>query len=285
MKELLENPLITQLIDISFKEDIGDGDHTSLACIDKSEKGKSIIVAKENGILAGVELAEYIFKKVDSDLKVSQLFADGDLIHVGDIVLEISGSSQSILTAERTVLNFMQRLSGVASQTKKYVDVLNGLHTRIIDTRKTTPGMRLLEKWAVKIGGGANHRIGLYDMILIKDNHVDFSGGISNAIERVQKYLISKNLNLKIEIETRSLDEVRQVIDKGGVHRIMLDNFTPELISEALAIIDGKYETEASGGITLQTLKQFAETGVDYVSSGALTHSVKSIDLSLRAVK
>ena len=285
MKELLENPLITQLIDISFKEDIGDGDHTSLACIDKSEKGKSIIVAKENGILAGVELAEYIFKKVDSDLKVSQLFADGDLIHVGDIVLEISGSSQSILTAERTVLNFMQRLSGVASQTKKYVDVLNGLHTRIIDTRKTTPGMRLLEKWAVKIGGGANHRIGLYDMILIKDNHVDFSGGISNAIERVQKYLVSKNLNLKIEIETRSLDEVRQVIDKGGVHRIMLDNFTPELISEALAIIDGKYETEASGGITLQTLKQFAETGVDYVSSGALTHSVKSIDLSLRAVK
>ena len=285
MKKLLENPLITQLIDISFKEDIGDGDHTSLACIDKSEKGKSIIIAKENGVLAGVELAEYIFKKVDSDLKVSQLFADGDLIHVGDIVLEISGSSQSILTAERTVLNFMQRLSGVASQTKKYVDVLNGLHTRIIDTRKTTPGMRLLEKWAVKIGGGANHRIGLYDMILIKDNHVDFSGGISNAIERVQKYLVSKNLNLKIEIETRSLDEVRQVIDKGGVHRIMLDNFTPELISEALAIIDGKYETEASGGITLQTLKQFAETGVDYVSSGALTHSVKSIDLSLRAVK
>ncbi|MEI6507919.1 MAG: carboxylating nicotinate-nucleotide diphosphorylase [Bacteroidota bacterium] len=285
MKELLENPLITQLIDISFKEDIGDGDHTSLACIDKSEKGKSIIVAKENGVLAGVELAEYIFKKVDSDLKVSQLFADGDLIHVGDIVLEISGSSQSILTAERTVLNFMQRLSGVASQTKKYVDVLNGLHTRIIDTRKTTPGMRLLEKWAVKIGGGANHRIGLYDMILIKDNHVDFSGGISNAIDRVQKYLISKNLNLKIEIETRSLDEVRQVIDKGGVHRIMLDNFTPELIREALVIIEGKYETEASGGITLQTLKQFAETGVDYVSSGALTHSVKSIDLSLRAVK
>lgn len=284
MEDLLNNQLVQQLIDISFAEDIGDGDHTSLATINANETGKSIIVAKDSGIIAGLMLVEYIFKKVDSNLVVHLLKKDGDAVSYGDVVLEVTGSSRSMLTAERTVLNFIQRLSGVASLTSKYVAELKGLHTQILDTRKTTPGMRLLEKYAVKVGGGANHRIGLYDMILIKDNHVDFSGGIANAIARTQKYLQDNNLNLKIEIETRSLEEVKQVLDIGGVHRIMLDNFSPELLREAVKLIDGKHETEASGGITLQTLRSYAETGVDFISSGALTHSVKAMDLSMRAV-
>jgi nicotinate-nucleotide pyrophosphorylase (carboxylating) len=284
MEDLLNNQLVQQLIDISFAEDIGEGDHTSLATINADENGKSIIVAKDNGIIAGLLLVEYIFKKVDANLVVRLLKKDGDAVSYGDVVLEVTGSSRSMLTAERTVLNFIQRLSGVASLTSKYVAELNGLHTQILDTRKTTPGMRLLEKYAVKVGGGANHRIGLYDMILIKDNHVDFSGGIANAIARTQKYLQDNNLNLKIEIETRSLEEVKQVLDIGGVHRIMLDNFSPDLLREAVKLIDGKYETEASGGITLQTLRSYAETGVDFISSGALTHSVKAMDLSMRAV-
>lgn len=284
MKALLENPLVTQLIELAFAEDIGEGDHTSLACIDRDATGKSIIVAKEDGILVGVQLAEMIFKKVDASLEVKQLFADGARINNRDVVMEISGRSQSMLTAERTVLNFMQRLSGVATQTARYVEQLKGLKTKILDTRKTTPGMRLLEKWAVKVGGGENHRTGLYDMILIKDNHVDFAGGIPQAIDKTHAYLAAKGLDLKIEIETRSLAEVQQVLDKGGVHRIMLDNFSPALIKEAAALIGGKYETEASGGITLQTLREYAEAGVDYISSGALTHSVKSLDLSMRAV-
>lgn len=284
MEDLLNNQLVQQLIDISFAEDIGEGDHTSLATINADENGKSIIVAKDNGIIAGLLLVEYIFKKVDANLVVRLLKIDGDAVSYGDVVLEVTGSSRSMLTAERTVLNFIQRLSGVASLTSKYVVELNGLHTQILDTRKTTPGMRLLEKYAVKVGGGANHRIGLYDMILIKDNHVDFSGGIANAIARTQKYLQDNNLNLKIEIETRSLEEVKQVLDIGGVHRIMLDNFSPDLLREAVKLIDGKYETEASGGITLQTLRSYAETGVDFISSGALTHSVKAMDLSMRAV-
>lgn len=284
MEDLLNNQLVQQLIDISFAEDIGEGDHTSLATINADENGKSIIVAKDNGIIAGLLLVEYIFKKVDANLVVHLLKTDGDAVSYGDVVLEVTGSSRSMLTAERTVLNFIQRLSGVASLTSKYVAELNGLHTQILDTRKTTPGMRLLEKYAVKVGGGANHRIGLYDMILIKDNHVDFSGGIANAIARTQKYLQDNNLNLKIEIETRSLEEVKQVLDIGGVHRIMLDNFSPDLLREAVKLIDGKYETEASGGITLQTLRSYAETGVDFISSGALTHSVKAMDLSMRAV-
>ncbi len=284
MENLLNNALVKQLIDIAFAEDIGEGDHTSLATINANEAGKSIIVAKDNGIIAGLALVEYIFKKVDPTLVVKLLKNDGDEIAYGDVVLEVSGSSRSMLTAERTVLNFVQRLSGVASLTAKYVAELKGLHTQILDTRKTTPGMRLLEKYAVKIGGGANHRIGLYDMILIKDNHVDFSGGITSAIARTQKYLQDNNLNLNIEIETRTLEEVKQVLAVGGVHRIMLDNFSPELLREAVALIDGKYETEASGGITLQTLRSYAETGVDFISSGALTHSVKAMDLSMRAV-
>lgn len=284
MKDLLQNSLVTQLIDIAFAEDIGEGDHTSLATINAEEKGKSIIVAKDDGIIAGLILVDYIFKKVDPHLHVDVLKQEGDAIKYGDVVINIEGSSRSMLTAERTVLNFIQRLSGVATQTAKYVKELEGLHTKILDTRKTTPGMRLLEKWAVKIGGGENHRIGLYDMILIKDNHVDFAGGIKQAIDRTTQYLSNKKLDLKIEIETRSIEEVKQVLEKGGVHRIMLDNFKPELLKEAVALIDKKYETEASGGITLQTLRSYAETGVDYISSGALTHSVKAMDLSMRAV-
>jgi nicotinate-nucleotide pyrophosphorylase (carboxylating) len=284
MENLLKNALVKQLIDIAFAEDIGEGDHTSLSTINEDEKGKSIIVAKDNGIIAGLTLVEYIFKKVDPTLDVKLIKADGDEIAYGDVVLEVSGSSRSMLTAERTVLNFVQRLSGVASLTAKYVAELAGLHTQILDTRKTTPGMRLLEKYAVKVGGGCNHRIGLYDMILIKDNHVDFAGGIANAITRTQKYLMEHNLNLNIEIETRSIDEVNQVLAIGGVHRIMLDNFSPELLSEAVKLIDGRFETEASGGITLQTLRSYAESGVDFISSGALTHSVKAMDLSMRAI-
>ena len=284
MENLLKNALVKQLIDIAFAEDIGEGDHTSLATINEDEKGKSIIVAKDNGIIAGLTLVEYIFKKVDPSLDVKLIKTDGDEIAYGDVVIEVFGSSRSMLTAERTVLNFVQRLSGVASLTAKYVAELAGLHTQILDTRKTTPGMRLLEKYAVKVGGGSNHRIGLYDMILIKDNHVDFAGGIANAITRTQKYLMEHNLNLNIEIETRSIDEVKQVLAIGGVHRIMLDNFSPELLSEAVKLIDGRFETEASGGITLQTLRSYAESGVDFISSGALTHSVKAMDLSMRAL-
>ena len=284
MENLLKNPLVTNLVDLAFAEDIGEGDHTSLACIDKNEIGKSIIVSKDSGVMAGIDLAEFIFKKVDPSLKIIKHFKDGDLLKNTDIVIEISGSSLSMLTAERTVLNFIQRLSGIATLTKLYTDILKGLHTQIIDTRKTTPGMRLLEKWAVKTGGGMNHRIGLYDMILIKDNHIDFAGGIENAIDNTHQYLEKNKLNLKIEIETRSIEEVRKVISKGGVNRIMLDNFPPEQIVEALKLIDHKFETEASGGITLSTLKEYGETGVDFISSGALTHSVKSFDFSMRAV-
>jgi len=283
MKELLSNPLVLQLLDIAFAEDIGEGDHTSLATINSNEKGESIIVAKDDGVIAGVQLAEFIFNKVDPELKVTLLVNDGDVVKYGDVVMEIAGSSRSMLTAERTVLNFIQRLSGVSTQTAKYVRLLNGLNTQILDTRKTTPGMRLLEKWAVKMGGGANHRIGLYDMILIKDNHVDFAGGISAALSRTKQYLSQNNLELKIEIETRTLDEVNQVLEIGGVHRIMLDNFSPTLLKEAVALINGRFETEASGGITLETLRDYAETGVDFISSGALTHSIKALDLSMRA--
>ncbi len=282
MEHLLEHPLVSQLISMAFAEDIGDGDHTSLACIDQQAYGKSIIVAKEDGIIAGTLLGSHIFHKVDPSLKVKILIPDGSRVKPGDIVLEIEGSDISMLTAERTVLNFMQRLSGISSQTAKYVAELNGLHTQILDTRKTTPGMRLLEKWAVINGGGSNHRIGLYDMILIKDNHNDFAGGIEQALKRTRTYLDERGLQLKIEIETRSMDEVREVLRIGGVDRIMLDNFSIPMLKEAVALIAGQYETEASGGITLQTLRSYAETGVDFISSGALTHSVKSLDLSMR---
>jgi nicotinate-nucleotide pyrophosphorylase (carboxylating) len=282
MKELLDNPLVLRLVELAFSEDIGSGDHTSLACIDGSARGRSAIVAKEAGIVAGIELSEYIFNRIDPALMVTALFKEGDVIAPGDIVMRIEGSSRSMLTAERTVLNFIQRLSGIATLTNRYVQELTGLHTRVLDTRKTTPGMRLLEKWAVKTGGGSNHRIGLFDMILIKDNHVDFAGGIAPAIDTTLRYLHKNNLDLKIEIETRTLEEVQQVLDKGNVHRIMLDNFSPELLARAVTMIGSRFETEASGGITLETLRTYASTGVDYISSGALTHSVKSLDFSMR---
>lgn len=282
MNDLLQHPLVQQLIELAFAEDIGEGDHTSLATIPEHSKGRSIIVAKEEGILAGVELARHIFHKIDAALDIKILVADGSTLQKGDVVMDITGNPISMLTAERTVLNFMQRLSGVATQTHRYTKVLTGLHTKILDTRKTTPGLRLLEKWAVTVGGGMNHRMGLYDMLLIKDNHVDFAGGISQAIQAAKQYLQSRNLNLAIEVETRNLDEVKRVMECGGVQRIMLDNFSVAQLAEAVQYVNRSYETEASGGITLATLRDYAETGVDFISSGALTHSVKSLDLSMR---
>ena len=281
-KQLLGNPDILELIDIAIREDIGDGDHTSLACIDNDIIGEAYCIAKKDGVIVGVELASFLFKKIDTKLVFNPHLNDGDSIKSGDIIFHVKGSPQSILTAERLVLNFMQRLSGIATQSREINTLLAGYHTKVLDTRKTTPGLRLLEKYAVKLGGSENHRIGLYDMIMIKDNHIDFAGGISQAISRTKAYLAKNNLDLKIEIETRSIDEVKQVLSIGGIHRIMLDNFVPEMIAEAVKLIDGKYETEASGGITRETITQFAQAGVDYISVGALTHSSKSIDLSLR---
>lgn len=278
----------TQLQDFisrSLTEDVGDGDHTSLACIPKTAISKAHLLVKEDGILAGVEVALAIFKTVDASLDVEVYLKDGAAIKKGDIVLIVEGSAQSILTAERLVLNCMQRMSGIATATNKITQLLSGLKTTVLDTRKTTPGMRLLEKWAVKIGGGANHRFGLYDMIMIKDNHVDYSGGIEKAILAANAYLEKKNLKLKIEIETRNLKEVQEVLQIGKVNRIMLDNFSLADLKQAVEMIQGKYETEASGGITSETIRSYAECGVDFISVGALTHSVKSLDLSLKAIK
>lgn len=274
---------INDLIEIAIREDIGSGDHSSIACIPKEQTGTAYCIAKEEGVIAGIELARKLFHRIDANLIYTPSKNDGDWVQKGDHIFDIYGSDISILTAERLVLNFMQRLSGIASQSYQIKQLLNGYKTTILDTRKTTPGMRLLEKWAVEIGGCKNHRMGLYDMVMLKDNHVDFAGGIAQAIDKTKKYLAEQKLDLKIEIETRSLDEVKQVLDKGGVHRIMLDNFTPTQIKEALELIGNKYETEASGGITLATIKDYAETGVDFISVGALTHSSKSLDLSMRA--
>lgn len=273
-----------QLISLWFAEDIGDGDHTTLSCIPASAMGKSQLIVKENGVLAGVEVAREIFRAFDLGLKMTVFIADGAEVKVGDVAFVVEGKVQSLLQTERLMLNIMQRMSGVATRTREYVKALEGTKTRVLDTRKTTPGLRLLEKEAVKIGGGVNHRIGLYDMILLKDNHVDFAGGIDKAILRAQSYLKEKGKNLKIEIEVRNFDELAQVMAVGGVHRIMLDNFTPENTRKAVDIIAGKYETESSGGITFDTLKQYAECGVDYISVGALTHSVKSLDMSFKAL-
>ncbi len=274
---------IHEFIINALSEDIGDGDHTSLACLSKMQIGKARLLVKENGVLAGVEIAKQIFSIVDADLQIKILKNDGDRINIHDIVLTVEGKVQSILKAERLVLNCMQRMSGIATNTSLYVQQLYGLNTRVLDTRKTTPLCRIIEKMAVKIGGGENHRFGLYDMIMIKDNHVDFAGGIKSAIQLTTNYLKSLNKNLKIEIETRNLEEVRQVLVTGNVHRILLDNMDPILLKEAVTLIDKRFETEASGGITLQTIRKYAETGVDYISIGALTHSVKSLDLSLKA--
>ena len=274
-------PNLDELISMALREDIGDGDHSTLSCIPANATGTAKMVAKQDGILCGQEVGRRVFQMVDHSLKVELLKQDGDAIRKGDIVMLVSGPSGSILTAERTALNFMQRLSGIATETHRMVSMLEGLNTRLLDTRKTTPNMRLLEKYAVACGGGTNHRIGLYDMIMLKDNHVDFAGGIEAAIDRTRQYLVEKHKDLKIEIEVRNLDELDRVLAHGGVDRIMLDNFDISTLREAVVRIAGRYETEASGGITDQTLRPYAETGVDFISVGALTHHIKSLDLSL----
>ena len=273
-----------QLIALWFAEDIGDGDHTTLSCIPATALGKSQLIIKQDGVLAGVDVARKIFHTFDPELQMTVFIEDGAEVKVGDVAFEVEGKIQSLLQTERLMLNIMQRMSGVATRTRQYVKMLEGTKTRVLDTRKTTPGLRLLEKEAVKIGGGVNHRIGLYDMILLKDNHVDFAGGIHKAINRAQKFLKDNNKKLKIEIEVRTFEELAQVMEVGGIDRIMLDNFTPENTRKAVEIIDGKYETESSGGITFDTLREYAECGVDYISVGALTHSVKSLDMSFKAI-
>lgn len=280
---LTVDELEDKLIELAFAEDIGDGDHTTLCCIPEDAMGKSHLLIKEDGILAGVEVAKKVFAKFDPTMQVEVLINDGAHVKVGDIAMVVSGKVRSLLQTERLMLNIMQRMSGIATMTSKYVELLKGTKTRVLDTRKTTPGLRMLEKQAVKIGGGTNHRIGLFDMILLKDNHVDFAGGIANAIDRCHNYLKEKNLDLKIEIEVRNFDELQQVLDKGGVNRIMLDNFTVADTKKAVDIINGRYETESSGGITFDTIRGYAEQGVDFISVGALTHSVKGLDMSFKA--
>lgn len=280
---LTVNELEDLLIDLSFKEDIGDGDHTTLCCIPDDAMGKSQLLIKEDGILAGVEVAKKVFNRFDPTMVVEVLINDGAAVKKGDVAMIVTGKVRSLLQTERLMLNIMQRMSGIATMTNKYVRKLEGTKTHVLDTRKTTPGMRMLEKQAVKIGGGMNHRIGLFDMILLKDNHVDFAGGIANAINRCHDYLKEKGLDLKIEIEVRNMDELGQVIDRGGVNRIMLDNFTVEDTRKAVELIGGRYETESSGGITFDTIRDYAECGVDFVSVGALTHSVKGLDMSFKA--
>ncbi len=274
-----------EIIRQSILEDVGDGDHSSLACIDKSCQGQMKLLVKQDGILAGVEVAKQVLAIVDPAITMEQFMHDGDAIRKGDIVFIIHGPVQSMLTAERTVLNFMQRMSGIATSSNYYAKLVEGTKTTILDTRKTTPNMRIFEKYAVKVGGASNHRFGLFDMVMLKDNHIDFAGGIEKAIDKTHEYLKSKGLNLKIEVETRSLDDVKRVLAHGGVDRIMLDNFSVEQCREAVAVIDGKCETEASGGITDETLRQYAETGVDFISVGALTHHISSLDLSLKFCK
>lgn len=277
------NELIDRLIDLAFAEDIGDGDHTTLSCIPDTAMGKSKLLIKEAGVLAGIEIAKEIFHRFDSEMKVEVFINDGTEVKPGDVAIIVEGRVQSLLQTERLMLNVMQRMSGIATMTRRYVKQLEGTKTCVLDTRKTTPGMRMLEKAAVKIGGGVNHRIGLFDMILLKDNHVDFAGGIDKAIQRAQNYCKEKGKDLKIEIEVRNFDELNQVLAIGGVDRIMLDNFTPENTRKAVELIAGKYETESSGGITFDTLRDYALCGVDYISVGALTHSVKGLDMSFKA--
>ena len=278
---MMNIPNLDELIQMALREDIGDGDHSTLACIPPTATDSAKMVAKKDGILCGAEVGERVFHLVDANLKVTLLKHDGDALRVGDVIMLVEGSSASILTAERTALNFMQRLSGIASQTHTMVQSIADLHARLLDTRKTTPNMRLLEKYAVKCGGGTNHRIGLYDMVMLKDNHIDFAGGIEAAIDRTHAYLKEKGKDLRIEIEVRDLDELERVMQHGGVDRIMLDNFDVPTLKKAVERIAGKYDTEASGGITDQTLRMYAETGVDFISVGALTHHIKSLDISL----
>ena len=274
---------VDEIIESALLEDIGDGDHSSLACVPENANGKATLLVKDDGILAGVDLAIRIFKKYDPSLTIDVQIIDGTPVKKGDVAFTIFGSSRSILATERLVLNFMQRMSGIATQTNKIVSLLEGTNTRLLDTRKTTPCIRYMEKWAVRIGGGENHRFALYDMIMLKDNHIDYAGGIKPAIERTQAYLKESGKNLKVEIEVRDFEELNQVLEIGGVDRIMLDNFSVEQLEEALKLIPSHYETEASGGITIETIRDYAETGVDFISVGALTHSFKSLDLSLKA--
>jgi nicotinate-nucleotide pyrophosphorylase (carboxylating) len=280
---MLDNQELNKFISDALREDVHEGDHSSLASIDKNAQGKARLLVKDNGILCGLEVAEAVFAKVDAGLRVDVHIPEGSIVKYGDVAFHVYGSAISILTAERLVLNCMQRMSAIATKTGEYVKAIEGTKAKVIDTRKTTPNLRFLEKYAVTVGGGFNHRFGLYDMIMLKDNHIDFCGGITKAVHKVHEYLKANNLNLRIEVETRSLEHVKEVLLCGGIDRIMLDNFVPEKVKEAVDLINGKYETEASGGITLETIRSFAETGVDFISVGALTHSVKSLDLSLKA--
>ena len=275
--------MINEIIDRALQEDIGVGDHSTLSCVPEYAMGKAELIVKEDGVLAGVELALMIFHRFDPTLEVQVFLKDGQQVSKGEIAFIVTGSSRSILSTERLVLNFMQRMSGIATQTNKIVELIEGTSTKLLDTRKTTPGIRYMEKWAVRIGGGYNHRFALYDMIMLKDNHIDYAGGIGPAIDRANDYLFKNELDLKIEIEVRDKSELLQVLEKGNVDRIMLDNFTPKEICEVLPLIPEKYETEASGGITIETIRSYAETGIQFISVGALTHSVKSLDMSLKA--
>ncbi|TRX66382.1 carboxylating nicotinate-nucleotide diphosphorylase [Carboxylicivirga sp. M1479] len=278
------NQLIDQFIDTTIREDIGDGDHSSQSCIPESEQGKMFMLAKEDGILAGVEIALRIFAKIDSGIKTEIHIKDGSAIKKGDIIMHVTGKVWSLLQAERLVLNVMQRMSGIATRTAEYVARLEGTQTRVLDTRKTTPGMRYLEKESVRLGGGVNHRMGLYDMVMLKDNHIDFAGGIEKAVLKVKNYLTEKGKDLKIEVEVRDWSELEEVLRVGGIQRVMLDNFSVEETRKAVEFINGRVETESSGGITIDTLRDYAECGVDYISVGALTHHIKSLDLSLKAM-
>jgi nicotinate-nucleotide pyrophosphorylase (carboxylating) len=280
----MENRVLREFILKSLAEDVGDGDHSSLACIPAESKGKARLLIKESGIVAGIRVADEIFSVIDEDLKFDKILEDGTLVFPGDIAFYLSGRQQSILKSERLVLNIMQRMSGIATSTHEYAILLKGLKTRILDTRKTTPGFRFLEKEAVSLGGGLNHRMGLYDMIMLKDNHIDYAGGIENAITKTREYLKNKNLKLKVEIEARSIEDVRKILSVGGIDRILLDNFSVDDTLLAVKEISGRYETESSGGINLSTIRAYAECGVDYISVGALTHHVKSLDMSLKAI-
>lgn len=276
---------IDRIITAAIKEDVGDGDHSAMACIPRDARGKAKLLVKESGVLAGMEFALRVFEKTDPDLKMQWLLKDGDPIKKGDIAFYVEGPSRAILRAERLVLNGMQRMSAIATKTRAFVNQLEGTGAKILDTRKTTPGIRALEKWAVRIGGGKNHRFGLFDMIMLKDNHIDFSGGVKMAIEKTNRYLKEHSLNLEIVVEARTMEEIEEILEVGGVDRILIDNFNFQETKEAVKLIGGRFKTESSGGITLETARQYAECGVDYISSGALTHSVHNLDLSLKAME
>ena len=278
-------PFVDELIELAIREDLGDGDHTSLSTIPADARGKMKLLVKQDGIIAGIEIAVAVFRRLDESIEIDLRVADGDSVKVGDVAFYVEGRIQTLLQAERIVLNIMQRMSGVATQTAVYAKALEGTNCKVLDTRKTTPGMRVLDKMAVKIGGGENHRIGLFDMVLLKDNHIDFAGGIVPAINSVKKYLAEKGKNIPIECEVRSLEDIDLVFEAGGVDRIMFDNFTPKMTRQAVEKVAGRCSTESSGGITLETMREYAEAGVDYISVGALTHQIKSLDLSLKACK